>query len=311
MKCLLLVLLLGILLPLPAYGEVDILDQAKAGKISQGEFEEYVLSLDEKAVLALAGQAYAKGWSDYSVTLAILGPGFEAKNMTFTREKMLSIMKNDELHPGVRSSMAVQLLYKRRYGNLDSRSRLEDIDEVLTFMEDKEIDYYWKEDIPITLFEEIQRRGKSMDTDPSEVVDELHIRVIRMMEYFIAFLEDSKNKYPEYPNYLALSGASSSLSRYAGWYLSGELSQGDAGKKGLSLAREARGILVTILKDTEYNQDAACAVLECAEEAKLDEILSEDTIAKLKQDKCFSDHKYQQMLDRLEYTGQTSKREKD
>ena len=96
LKCLLLVLLLGILLPLPAYGEVDILVQVKTRKISQDEFIEYVLSLDEKAVLALAGQAYEKGWGDYSITLAILGPYYyEAKKIALTRERMLSIMKDD------------------------------------------------------------------------------------------------------------------------------------------------------------------------------------------------------------------------
>lgn len=298
LKCLLLVLLLGILLPLSVYGEMDFLDQIKTRKLPQSKLEEYVLSLDEKAVLALASQAYEKGWSDYSVTLGILGPYYEGKNMTFTRERMLSIMKNDELHPGLRGSMAVQLLYKRRQGNLDSR--LEDMDEVLIFMEDSKIEYRWKAGIPGRLFEEIQRRGKSIHTDPSKVMDELHIRAIRMMEYLIAFLEDSKNKYPEYPSYLASSWVSSSLSRYVGWYLNGEPSQGAAGKKGLSLARGARDVLVTILKDTEYNQDAARVVLKCAEETKLDELISQEIITELKQDKCFSDHVYQQMLDHLE-----------
>lgn len=301
-KCLPLVVLMGLLLPLLACGETDFLDQIKTRKLPQSALREHVLSLDESAVLKLANEAFEKGWDPYAVSEGILGPYCEAKKLVFTTEKKLAILKDSKMHPDFREEVASWGLRDR---SMDVDSFFKFADEVLSFFEDETVEYFHKQGIPEWLREALQRKADDIRKEPgdeghkSQALDKLHARGIRVMSALVTCLEKNPRPSKDRVDYSASSFAVASLSKYVGWYLDEAVWRTEDAEKRLAGVRKAQRALVSILENTEYDPTAARMVLRCSEESNLKQVLSAETVARIKKDGRFSSDEDQGLLDAL------------
>jgi hypothetical protein len=263
---------------------------------------EYVLSLDENAVLKLANEAFEKGWDPHAVGAGILGPYYESKGIVFTMEKKLAILKDPQMHPEFRGYVASWGMKDR---SLDLEAFLTYVDEVLAFFEDGTIDYFWKQGIPGNLHEalgrktvDIQKQSEN-DGNKLQAMDKVYARGCRMMSDLGSYLENNPIPSKNRKSYSASSFAAASLSRYIEWYLGGEVLRTPEAENRLDAVRKAQRTLISILENSEYDPVAAHTVLLSAKESRLEQVLSADVVAKIKKDNRFSSDEDQRLLDTL------------
>lgn len=303
-----LVLLVEILVSCVASGETNILDLIKARQLPESRLPEYALSLNESEVRQLANEAFEKGWDSYAVSVLILGPYYESNGRDFTVEKKLAILNDSKMHPAFRAHMASAGLKDR---SLDMDGFLRYVDGLLFLFEDQTVEYFYRQGIPEFIREALQRRLKAVQTQPDDVlksrtVASISSTGIRMMNDLVACLEMKVKslertvpKSTEKEVYSPSSFAAASLSRYIAWFLDEPLFQTGQGQQCADAARKAQRALVSILEDGGYDSTASRKVLQCAEDSKLYEVLSEEALAKIKTDSRFSNDEDQRLLDAL------------
>lgn len=305
-RCMLLILSLAIVSPSLARGDMDLLDQIKTGRLPESALQEHVASLDEAAMLKLANDAFQKGWDGYAVSQAILRPYYESKELMFTMEKKLAIIRDPKMHPNFRADVAVNWGIRGRDSSLDFDVFLMYADESLALYEDETIEHWYKQGIPDSLREALQRRAGDIKKEPGDeggkvqALAKLDARGIRVMSDLTTYLEKNPRPSKNRAEYSASSFAAASLSNYVNWYLSEGGLPNEATQKRLDAVRKAQTEFVAILNDPTYDPTAARAVLRFAKESGLHEVLSMDTISEIKKDNRFSSEDDQRLLDALQ-----------
>lgn len=298
----LLIILLGVILSSCAFGETNYFEAMN--KLPRDERKEYILSLNETAVLSLANEAYQSGWDNYAVNAGILAKYYGSKQREFTATRKLAILKDRKMHPAFRANIASQGLRVNSFSDLNEF--LNYVDEVFRFFEDPTVRYFWKQGIPEWVQEALHRKAEYIQKQSkdngykAEALDKIHTRGIRMMSDLMSYLEKNPRPSKDSEGCSASSLVAASLSKYVAWYLNKESSRAREAEKYLDAVRKARRALIRVLEDGEYASSVAGVVLHFAEDSKLDQVLTQDSVMRFRKDKRFAGDECRQLLDRLE-----------
>jgi len=298
----LMILVIWVMLSSHAFAETNCF--AEMNRLPRDERRAYLLSLSENSVLRLANEAHRNGWDNYAVNAGILAEYYGSKEIQFTAATKLAVMKDRSMHPSFRANMASRgLLRSERSSPVNVY--LDYVDEVIDFFEDGTIEYFWKQGIPASIREELQRKMNNIQKEPAresktDDLDKVYRRGLRMLDSLVLYLKENPKPSKDREDYSSSSFAVASLSEYVQWFLNeATATTGIRQQQRANAICKAQSVLIAILDDPEYDPVAARAVLRSAKDSGIDRELSAEMVAKIKKDKRFSGEEDQRLLDMM------------
>ena len=267
-------------------------------KLSPEEATKYIRSLPEEAVWQMASEGYEKGLNEYGIAVGILGqagPSFDWEKHPPTREKLVGLISNPSLHPGLRGALAA--------GGFDRVAKdwkldefLSYLDSVLVLLQDPKIQYRWKWEIPDDAARGILKRMQPLlhngsDASSLQGLDALHDRDAQIM----GCLTDLLAKLPDTPEN-SLGDVCGGLMEFARLYHERTFPSTEASRHAVGMAKAGREALIQVLRGHKYSLSTAKVVLRRGDTIRLSDDLTGKDIATLKLDSRFSDEESAKLL---------------
>lgn len=275
-------------------------------KMPDNEWSSFIRSLKPEQVWKMANEAYEKGWDDYAVGVLILSKAF-GDNWERHRpscDELIAIVKDPGFHPGLRGGTAAAGMELSSTWNDDDF--LGFVDAVLDFFQSEDIPYRYKWKIPDYLKRAMKKRfdrilrGEKSSPERMALIDQLHARSSVLMESLAGLVKNT----PKSDSSLGEIVIGASIC--SGFYLTETFPPSPNRDRNLRNARHIREILVSILHDSSYPCSVRRLILRDGETTKLREVLSSNTVSRLKSDECFSDANSAAVLNELEQKTKTN-----
>jgi len=255
-------------------------------KLSPEEATKYIRSLPEDAVWQMASQAYEKGLNEYGIAVGIIGqagPSFDWEKHPPTREKLTSLIKNHDLHPGLRAAIAASG-FDMAAGDWKFDEFLSYSDVVMVLLQDARIPYQSKWKIPDAAARGISKRMESLvrgnlNGASLQSLDALHDRATKATAYLTELL----TKAPDTPEN-SLGDVSGGLMEFVRLYHGRSFPSTQAGERAAEAVRAGRDALIRVLRDPKYSAGAAKVILRRGDTIGLSDSLTKDDITNLKSD---------------------------